>query len=58
VLAGRAPHGQTDGRWIGSAVELDALRAAASDGGLEIERVVNEGTRYCVAHLVRPGGTT
>jgi SAM-dependent methyltransferase len=58
VLAGRAPRGQTDGRWVGSAVELEALTAAARDGGLEVERVANEGTQYCVVRLVRPPSRT
>jgi SAM-dependent methyltransferase len=47
-LLGRAPRGQGDPAWLGSAVELDALRAAAADGGMELERVLGEGTQYCL----------
>jgi SAM-dependent methyltransferase len=44
---GRAPRGQRDPAWVGSAVELDELGRAADDGGLAIERVVGEGTQFC-----------
>ena len=44
----RGPRGQQDPRWRGSMIELDALRAAADDGSMDIERVVGEGTQYCV----------
>jgi hypothetical protein len=33
-------------------VTIDALRAAAADGGLELERVENEGSQFCLV-LVR-----
>ena len=32
--------------WWGSAVEVGALRAAARDGGLEIERLLEEGSQF------------
>lgn len=50
VLAarGRVPRGQDDPRWRGSMVELDALRAAASDGSMRVDRVVGEGTQWCL----------
>ncbi len=34
--------------WFGSAVEIPRLRDAAAEGGLEIERVANEGSLYCM----------
>jgi SAM-dependent methyltransferase len=54
ALLGRAPSGQDDARWLGSAVELDDLRAAAADGGLRVAHVTGEGTQYCVVRLERP----
>jgi ubiquinone/menaquinone biosynthesis C-methylase UbiE len=49
VLAtvGRAPGGQHDQRWRGSMIELPELRSAASDGSMDVERVVGEGTQFC-----------
>lgn len=35
-----------DRAWWGSAVEISALRAAAEEGGLEVEQVHDEGTQY------------
>jgi SAM-dependent methyltransferase len=35
-----------DRAWWGSAVEIDALRQAAGDGGLEIEQILDEGSQY------------
>jgi SAM-dependent methyltransferase len=43
-----APQGQRDPRWLGSMVELDELRAAAHAGSMRIERVVGEGTQFCL----------
>jgi len=50
-LVGRAPRGQRDPAWLGSAVDLDELAAAARDGGLSVERVVNAGTQFCFVLL-------
>jgi SAM-dependent methyltransferase len=52
-LFGRAPKGQAHDAWKGSAVELDELRAAATDGGMALEKVVGEGTQYMVVRLRR-----
>jgi len=51
-LAGRAPRGQDQPAWVGSAVELPRLEMAARDGDLAIERVSGAGTQFCVV-LVR-----
>jgi SAM-dependent methyltransferase len=51
VLLGRAPKGQDDPEWLGSAVDLDALATAASDGGLAVQRVEGEGTQFCFVRL-------
>ena len=53
-LVGRAPRGQRDPAWLGSAVDLDELRAAAADGGTQVERVVHEGTQFCLVLLRKP----
>jgi SAM-dependent methyltransferase len=55
ALVGRAPRGQTDPAWRGSAVDLADLRSAAATGGLEVERTAYEGTQYCVVMVRRTG---
>jgi ubiquinone/menaquinone biosynthesis C-methylase UbiE len=52
-LLGRAPKGQDDAAWRGSAVTMDELGAAAQEGGLEIEKIVGDGTQYCLVRLRR-----
>ncbi len=47
ALVGRAPRGQGQPAWLGSAVELEALERAASDGDLALERVTGAGTQFC-----------
>lgn len=48
------PRGQSHPAWRGSAVDLASLREAAALGGLEVERVVGEGTQFCFAGLRKP----
>lgn len=47
-----------DRAWWGSAVEVGALRAAAAEGGLEVERILDVGTQYTtvVARRQSPTG--
>jgi len=45
---GRAPAGQGAPEWLGSAVALDDLRAAAGRGGMDLETVVGEGSQFCL----------
>jgi SAM-dependent methyltransferase len=52
-LLRRAPRGQDNEAWLGSYVELDALRAAAREGNLEVERVVGECTEFCAVLMRR-----
>lgn len=47
------PQGQSDERWMGSAVELGDLRDAVADGGMAIERMTGEGTQYLLVLLRR-----
>lgn len=53
-LARRGPRGWTRREYRGSAVDLGELRAAAAEGGLEVERVDGAGTQYCLV-LARRG---
>ncbi len=55
VALRQAPRGQRDPAWLGSAVDLQALRAAAADGGLEVERVLGAGTQFCLVRARRSG---
>lgn len=55
-VLGRRPRGQGHAAWLGSAVELEALRVAATDGGNSVERVTGAGTQWCLV-LLRKGGT-
>ncbi len=52
--AGRAPGGQRHPAWLGSRADLDAIGVAASQSGLELERVWGRGTQYCQLLLRRP----
>ena len=47
ALLGRAPRGVADPAWVGAAVEMDALEAAAIGARLRLERVVGAGTQFC-----------
>lgn len=48
ALLGHGPRGQSDPRWRGTAVGLDALERAVTEAGMELERVVNPGELFCV----------
>jgi SAM-dependent methyltransferase len=50
---GRAPKGQAHPAWRGSAVELDDLRAAVADGGMDIQEMSGEGTQYCFVRTLK-----
>lgn len=50
---GRGPGGQADAAWLGSAVALDELNAAAGHASLEIERVFGQGTQFCLIRARR-----
>lgn len=43
----RGPRGQAGAPWLGSAIELGALREAAEQGAMAVERVVGEGEQLC-----------
>jgi SAM-dependent methyltransferase len=50
---GRAPKGQDEPQWLGSAVDLQDITAAALEGGLDIAQVVGEGTQFCYVRAVK-----
>jgi SAM-dependent methyltransferase len=52
ALLRRGPRGQAHPAWLGSAVRLSDLRRVASDAGMDVERVVGEGSQFCFV-LVR-----
>ncbi len=52
LLRGR-PAGE-DRAWWGSAVRIDDVRAAAREGGIEVERVHDEGSQYTTVLARRP----
>ncbi len=54
-IMGRAPRGQAHEAWLGSAVALSDLRDAARAGGTRVERVIGEGTQYCLVLLRKEG---
>jgi SAM-dependent methyltransferase len=53
TLVGRAPHGQRDPAWLGSAIDLDELAAVADSSGMEVERVEGAGQQFCLVVLRR-----
>jgi len=54
-LIGREPRGRSAPAWLGSAVDLADLRAAADEALLNTERVAGEGTQFCCVVLRRRG---
>jgi SAM-dependent methyltransferase len=53
ALAGRGPRGQRHPAWLGSAVGLPQLTAAAEEGSLRVERIWGAGQQYCQVLLRR-----
>ncbi len=52
--AGDGAKGQADPAWIGSAVDLEELRAVAVESGMAVERIVGASTQFCLVRLLRP----
>ena len=50
-LLGRRPRGLAHPAWRGSHVDLDDLSAVAGRAGMDVERVVGEGTQFCAVKL-------
>jgi SAM-dependent methyltransferase len=53
TLAGRAPRGQRDAAWLGSAIDLEQLAATADEAGMDVERMDGKGTQFCLVMLRR-----
>jgi SAM-dependent methyltransferase len=53
ALAGRGPKGQEHPAWLGSAIDLDALRGVADGAGMDVERVAGAWTQFCFVLLRR-----
>lgn len=53
AVLGRAPRGQADRAWLGSAVDLDDLRETVSLAGMTIENITGAGTQFCIVHARR-----
>jgi SAM-dependent methyltransferase len=49
----RGARGQAHPAWRGSAIDLDELRATAAGAAMTVERVVGEGTQFCLVLLRR-----
>ncbi len=54
AVVGRAPQGQDDPAWLGSAVDLDELRENAESVAMRVEKVTGAGTQFCFV-LLRKG---
>jgi hypothetical protein len=54
AAVGRAPRGQGEPEWLGSAVDLQDLTAAALEGSLEVATVAGAGTQFCYVRAVKP----
>jgi SAM-dependent methyltransferase len=55
ALVRRAPRGQRAAPWLGSPVDLGALRDVAAGAGLRVERIANPGEQHCIVGLRRAG---
>jgi SAM-dependent methyltransferase len=53
ALAGRTPAGQDEPEWLGAAVPLDALGAAAQQAGLVLERIEGANTQFTLVRATR-----
>ena len=53
AVRGRWPRGQRAAAWLGSAVDLDELRAVAAEAGMAVEHIEGEGTPLCLVRLTR-----
>jgi ubiquinone/menaquinone biosynthesis C-methylase UbiE len=49
----RAPKGQDEPEWLGSAVDLQDVTATAMESGLDVAKVVGEGTQFCFVRAAR-----
>ena len=55
-LLKRGPRGLASPYWRGSHIEIPALRSAADDGSMDVERIVGESTKWCIVLVRRRAG--
>lgn len=55
AAVGRAPKGQGQPEWIGSAVDMEELSATAERAKLEFKHIEGEGTQFCLILARRHG---
>lgn len=55
AAVGRAPKGRDEPQWLGTAIDLGDVTKAAEESGLEVAKVVGEGTQLCYVRVVRAG---
>ena len=55
AAVGRAPKGQGDPEWLGSAIDMDQLEATAHRAKLKFKHVEGEGTQFCLILARRHG---
>lgn len=51
---GRAPQGQDQPEWLGSAVDLDDLRAVARESAMTVAAIAHPNTQFSIVRLERP----
>ncbi len=54
AAVGRAPQGQDRPEWLGSAVDLEALRDIAQEKGMTVAAIAHPGTQFSIVRLERP----
>jgi ubiquinone/menaquinone biosynthesis C-methylase UbiE len=55
AAVGRAPKGQDEPEWLGSAIDMDELEATANKAHLKFKHVEGEGTQFCLILARRHG---
>lgn len=53
AVLGSAPRGRDDPAWLGTAVDLEELTAAAAAASMRVEAIHGRGTQFCVVGLRR-----
>ena len=56
ALVGRAPRGQAHPNWRGSSIDPKALLEAVDAAGMDLERIVGEGTQFCLVRTRKREG--
>ncbi|MEJ7781242.1 MAG: class I SAM-dependent methyltransferase [Solirubrobacteraceae bacterium] len=54
AAVGRAPQGQDRPEWLGSAIDLDDLRAVARESAMTVAAIAHPNTQFSIVRLERP----